>query len=410
MQTIEASFEIVTPMFIGGGNPNDVELRPPSIKGALRFWWRALQWGQCLQGRTSQAALAELYKQEAEMFGAAVKDDKYGQGKLQIRLEKFLGNPELPSLSKYDDISSGQTYLLGQGLYHFRNGFLKKALYADQSFTIRLTLSDDVEPETVLNTLLIWGLLGGLGSRSRRGWGSVAIRSLIYKKNLGEKEGVAIEIPNSIDAYKTRLQELLTNKAPTLPPFTAFSSETRIDLSKTGNNALNLLGEVGLEMQMYRSYGKKDHSGIHKVAGKKAEPTFAKSDHDVVLFDFAQERIPINTITNPPKRVIFGLPHNYFFADKTKVDVIAIDTKIPINKKKERQHRRASPLFIHIHKFGSGECIAVQSLLEADFLPATYKIQLENTTKNSKKKGTTVELPCTINWADITDYLNRFFR
>jgi CRISPR-associated protein Cmr1 len=48
METIEAVYRIVTPMFIGGADqkPND-GVRAPSFKGMLRFWWRALNWGRC---------------------------------------------------------------------------------------------------------------------------------------------------------------------------------------------------------------------------------------------------------------------------------------------------------------------------------------------------------------------------
>ncbi len=376
MQTIEASFEIVTPMFIGGGD-DDVELRPPSIKGALRFWWRALHWGQCLQeaNQNNNAALKILHQREAILFGAAVKDDKYGQGKLQLRLklEKNLKEAQLPNPS------IGQTYLLGQGLYHFKNGLLKKALDANQSFTIRLKLADDVKPEAVLNTLLLWGLLGGLGSRSRKGWGSVAIRSLKYT---GKSDIETPAIPDSLTVYKETVKKLLSNKATALPLFTAFSNNTRIDVSKNGANALTLLGDIGMEMQMYRSYGKNG-----QVAHQPAEQNF-KGDHDMIL-DFAGgERISTH-----PQRVIFGLPHNYFFSSGTKVDVHAVDAN-------GSEHRRTSPLFIHVHKFASGDCVAVQSLLKADFLPATDKIQLKG-----KKE---LNLACSVDWNVITQYLDRF--
>ncbi|ASF46389.1 type III-B CRISPR module RAMP protein Cmr1 [Methylovulum psychrotolerans] len=386
MQTIEARFEIVTPMFIGGGNPDEVELRPPSIKGALRFWWRALHWGQCLgiQNNNISDALTLLHEREAALFGAAANDDKYGQGKLQIRLTLEENLREYP---RPTNLPSGQAYLLGQGLYHFDNGLLKKALDANQHFTIHLKLANDVKPEPVLNTLLIWGLLGGLGSRSRKGWGSVAIRSLIYKKSLGE-DGRAIEVPDTTNTYKTKVQELLMDLAPCLPPFTAFSKKTRIDLSKIGNNALTLLGGIGQEMQMYRSYGRRDRQGNHVVGNQPAEQNFG-NDHDLIL-DFFGHR----SITTHPERVIFGLPHNYFFSNGAKVDVHAVDATTG------SEHRRSSPLFIHIHKFTSGDCIAVQSLLKANFLPATDKIQL--------KAKTALNLACSVDWNVINQYLDRF--
>ncbi|MBK9462163.1 MAG: type III-B CRISPR module RAMP protein Cmr1 [Sphingobacteriales bacterium] len=42
MHTITFTCETITPMFLSGANQDVPELRPPSIKGALRFWWRAM--------------------------------------------------------------------------------------------------------------------------------------------------------------------------------------------------------------------------------------------------------------------------------------------------------------------------------------------------------------------------------
>jgi CRISPR-associated protein Cmr1 len=45
MKTITFSCETITPMFLSGADGQKPELRPPSIKGALRFWWRAMNGG-----------------------------------------------------------------------------------------------------------------------------------------------------------------------------------------------------------------------------------------------------------------------------------------------------------------------------------------------------------------------------
>jgi len=391
VKTIEASFEIVTPMFISGGD-NEADLRPPSIKGALRFWWRALHWGQCLQETDNEKeALKQLYKLEAELFGAAVNNGEYGQGKLLLKLNsgfknnEFKDSPPLP----------GTTYLLGQGLYN------NKYLSANQSFTLTLKIRepkvpDDSVIEGVINSLLLWGLLGGLGSRGRKGFGSVSISSLkLISKNNGEATIEERPIPKTKDSYKQTVESLLKELSGDLPSFTALSSKTRIDISNTGNNAENLLNNIGMEMQLYRSYGRKNKNGQRKVAGKDAEMNF-ESDHHI-MFDFSQGK----NIQEHPKRVVFGLPHNYFFSsNKCNIDVNAVDSTM---QGKDSQYRRSSPLFIHIHKLKDNEYIAVQSLIPATFLPAEYKIRLE--IKKTKKK---VSIPCKIDWDDIHTYLNRF--
>ena len=84
MEKIEATFRIVTPMFIGGANQDPSDgIRPPSVKGVLRFWWRALSWGEAYRqakGNKSKA-LKILHEKEILLFGgAADSNKKSGQG------------------------------------------------------------------------------------------------------------------------------------------------------------------------------------------------------------------------------------------------------------------------------------------------------------------------------------------
>ena len=390
MQIIEADYNIVTPMFIGGGDKQEApEIRPPSIKGALRFWWRALQWGDCLnsQNQDVSAALIELHKQEAVLFGAAAKDEAYGQGKvlLKVKVSKVGG---LKFTHNKSPRSPSQAYLLGQGLYHFKKYDLHASITANQSFKVVLKLHDDVDASSIKKALLLFGLLGGLGSRARRGWGSVAIKALSYTNT--EKQIEQISIPHNKETFKHCLSELLTNIPTSLPPFTAFSQLTQIHISEESTNAEGLLTSVGAQMQRYRSYGKAGGDGVHKVNGQVAEQNF-KNDHDLV-YDFANKK----PITKHPHRVVFGLPHNYFLSGgNTQVDVNG-----------ESFSRRASPLLIHIHQFPNGDCIAVHTLLTSQFLPQDEKIELikDPKVKPNYKKS----IPCDIDWKDITNYLERF--
>jgi len=383
MQTLTAHYQIVTPMFIGGANRDDTpEIRPPSIKGALRFWWRALHWGECLQHADNDAnkALHLLYQQEAELFGAAFRDKQYGQGKILLKVKKL---PE--KQAKIKAPSPGQQYLLGQGLYHFRDGLLRTALDSNQTFILELKLDNEVDVQPVINTIMLFGLLGGLGSRARKGWGSVAIQSLVYTDTKKNKHTIAV--PTDKASYKKAITEILSQLPDKSPPFTAFSKQTRIDLSLSGLSPDSLLTAIGNEQQMYRSYGRNAGDG-YKVNGKEAEQNF-KGDHDLV-FDFAHG----GTVKTYPKRVIFGLPHNYYFSDKTKVDIDA-------ESEQGQSSRRASPLMIHIHQFSSGESIAIQSLMKAAFLPQNKKVELKTGAKIQK-------VPCHVEWTVVENYLDRF--
>lgn len=62
---IDATYRVATPLFCSGADPNRAEIRLPSFKGALRFWWRALAWPRY------GGNLGEIQKQEDALFGSA---------------------------------------------------------------------------------------------------------------------------------------------------------------------------------------------------------------------------------------------------------------------------------------------------------------------------------------------------
>jgi len=50
-------------MFLAGADGKTPELRAPSIKGAVRFWWRAMN--GCL-------SIKDLKEKESEIFGSYI--------------------------------------------------------------------------------------------------------------------------------------------------------------------------------------------------------------------------------------------------------------------------------------------------------------------------------------------------
>lgn len=419
MKTVEATFRIVTPMFIGGADQTpDDGVRPPSVKGALRFWWRAMNWNKfrAATGATDASALKELHDAEAKLFGLSAKTvngkQVGGQGcfLLQVTNEKFEGH------GAYDQ--AGQKYLLGQGVNarNCLNGgtFSTKILF-------RPTVSEH-ERKEVVKALMAWGLLGGLGSRSRHGIGSVAVMEL---------NGTAIynppKIPKNISEYKNVLAwlGLPPDDGIDLPPFSAFSKHSRVDCSLTGSNAMNLLNKVGIEMKKYRSYGLyNERTKQHEVDGKKAEKNFSP-DHDEML-KAVQGTSPMTL----PCRAVFGLPHNYFFKSEfnklqkekkeglTRAGINELDAEreakqyakrnavVELSPSSEERARRASPLLIHAHQFPDNTVAIIQTLLPATFLPIGEKITFKAKRLSGGQKK--ISVPTSMNWNTIIDYLDRF--
>ncbi|EKO3893595.1 type III-B CRISPR module RAMP protein Cmr1 [Vibrio metschnikovii] len=389
--SLKADFQVVTPMFIGDGQQKADSIRPPAIKGALRFWWRALNWARCLNEAGNETeALNQLHTEEAALFGLAAKQDSSanlqgGQGVFSLRVTQNT------KASKEWDPKSGTQYLLGQGLWHFKTKLQREFIDKSGLFCVELCFKSfrlqqvatkiNLDSQAIKNTLddalFAFGLLGGLGSRARRGLGAVSITGY---------QGSRWPVPQNVQDYKKALQELLkfTSSVSGLPPFTAFSANSRLDVSCQGRSAIELLEKVGNELQMYRSWGKDNN-----VNRKSAEKNFP-DDHDQTL-RATQDQQP----GKAPQRAVFGLPHNYYFSSK--------ESKVDIHVKKDAAgERRASPLIIHPHILADGNCVIVQLLLPAVFLPG-------NNPMLEYKSKRTFTLPVNnADWSVITRFMDRF--
>lgn len=372
---LRATFHINTPMFVAGSNQKEAELTPTAFKGVMRFWWRALNWSKIyLKHNDKSSALKELHKQEAQLFGLASGENKGGQGKCLVNT-LTLSNPrnwQLPANR------NGIVYLLGQGLYRHGAGLTRPALLNNQSFTIDLTVAQN-SVKSIQDTLQIFGLLGGLGSRSRHGFGSVTLTKL-EEKSLTDADYRVIDFEK--DAKKA-LTELLTKyqcrENNELPPLSAFYRETRIDIVKlTDKNPNEALDRIGKNQQSYRSYGSKNRQGEYKVNGEDPERNFT-DDHDLIL-RFINDR---NKPNKHPRRVVFGLPHNYRYSSGANHRV---DAKIG---------RRASPLIQHIHLYNN-QYFLIHTFLKSEFLPHNEKIKVGNTDVN-----------CNVDYQVIENFMDR---
>ncbi len=283
----------------------------------------------------------------------------------------------------------GHQYLLGQGLYHFSKKYLRSALEPGE---LRLRLLFRAETtlenrESIAQSLLAMGLLGGLGSRGRKGFGSLAIQAL---------EGSDLRVPVDLNDLQRTMTHVIAVRLDSLPPYTAFSRKSRIDAIPANSNrdAWALLGELGAEMQLYRSWGQKG-----KVAGNVAEQNFP-DDHDL-----ARDAILGNPVSVHPRRTVFGLPHNYFFsslaAPNNKLDVNAVSPQPGGGWSDIGNNRRASPLFIHLHEFPDQRRAGILALLPAQFLPVGWQIGLKN-------KGPVHRVEPDPDWTVLHDFMDRF--
>lgn len=203
--TLTATYRIVTPMFCSGADQSRAELRLPSFKGALRFWWRSLY---------GHLSTDELHEEEAKLFGSSGR----GQSKVRMRW----GDPprEQTSTQKKWSPTQWQAYT-GYGLIETTGGEKRDFLQPGSAFSIRLISHN---PETlekhVMPALLAIGLFGGLGGRSRKGWGSLTLEAIEAD---GEQRWTA---PTNVEELRDKINALLsigTSDQSKQPDHTAFS-------------------------------------------------------------------------------------------------------------------------------------------------------------------------------------------
>jgi CRISPR-associated protein Cmr1 len=328
MGTIEASYRMTTPMFLAGADQKQAELRLPSFKGALRFWWRSLMWGKVRDW-------GELRAREASLFGAA--DQNAGQSKVRLRimsqkLESVVNSGEVFEGGR---LKGGAQYL-GYGVMKV-SAELTRAMIPAGSFTVACglhpSLTDD-ERRQLIDALILLGTLGGLGSKSRKGYGSLTLTQM----KVDQQSYSLTEAPP-----EARLTSILKDLADEQPEWTAWSRKSRLVIVTGGSRSMEVLDRLGIEQVLYRSWGR---NGM--VLGQKSEKNFTQ-DHDLSKGQNVPIRYPIRTA--------FGLPHNY---GKNK----------EVGPASQNLDRRASPLFLHVHQVSNAsQPIGLVAFLPSRFLP-----------------------------------------
>jgi len=213
MKTITFECEIITPMFLGGADGQTPELRPPSIKSMMRFWWRALN---------GYLPFGELKKIESKRFGAS--NEKIGRSKFNIRTS----NNKL-MVQKYPPI--------------LHKNFKSNGISPNQS--VYIILSSQYENiKEYADILKISLILGGFGKRARRGFGSVRILNIDNQPyNLEYELRNILKLVNDISGNKYKIGN--GNKIELKDDLTAqYSFLKEIQLGKEYDSWKDLLGKI----------------------------------------------------------------------------------------------------------------------------------------------------------------------
>jgi CRISPR-associated protein Cmr1 len=184
----ERKYELITPLFGGGVEPkkNDLAqlINGKSVRGQLRFWWRA-----CKGVGTTE----EMKRNESEVWGAASQPSQPLTSKVSLSVSVTRhGDPDVPFIMvrnrpRPDDRSSIVTPYAAFSLQptddEMRDALRRgeevriESVQVGVEFSLLIAFPTDVRDQ-VESALWCWETFGGIGGRTRRGFGSIALKSV----------------------------------------------------------------------------------------------------------------------------------------------------------------------------------------------------------------------------------------
>lgn len=347
MNSITFKCEVVTPMFLAGADGREPELRAPSIKGAMRFWWRAMH------GDTGVKALRE---REAEIFGGGGDNARRSQIAIKITENKV----RQQKCSEFtNDNNTGIRYLFFAPLFLTnRDGYRPDK---DRTFKISFASINEFALQEAIKAFAFLVFFGGIGSRTRRGAGVIAVKE--FAGNAIDSLDDILKVFNTkevgdVDSLKAHLEATLksfmNNSAAANGKYSSVigSSVYLLEPKDDWKNALEVIGRV------YKTERNRLKSQVEKT------PNFG--------FPIQHRK----TSTKPKLTMGCGVPYKK-------------DQKWKI---RDFSDRRSSPLIITLIKTQNDKFFPVALNLTGELLPSGKKIvdkyanELNNDSSELKKR------------------------
>ena len=169
------SLAIVTPILGGGYRarvPDDVDfIRVPTVRGHLRFWWRAL-----FAGRFENSA--SLYEAETKLWGGpGGGPDKAPAVRSPVEVRIEVTDRGREEQGDIDPRTTDGAYVLFPARSERTQGQMTRAPIPRRTgVTFKLTVTAPAEDiAAVRDAVRAWILFGGYGGRTRRGLGGLTV-------------------------------------------------------------------------------------------------------------------------------------------------------------------------------------------------------------------------------------------
>lgn len=366
-QEYRLSLCTVTPLFMAGAETRGVaELRPPALRGAMRYWLRAAVGG--VHG-DDDSGLLRVKEIEGRTFGST-DETKAGASAVTVRVstENFTSPLEFRKQTAIRTIKNGtpiqqptgRDYLYWSmapsGRIQTENYQAAKQYWPD-GITFDLVLQKRPsalrdERSLLWATAAAWLLVqfGGVGSRSRRTAGSLSstrsqeINGLKFASTATSCMQLADELTQGLRLARSMFATTSSPSSVSNPSsFDILHAHAcRIWVLGMWTNSSTAVDSIGAALRDFRSYREPDHTNVARWLGGAAIPTV--------------------------ERAAFGLPIPFRYSDGGPSGIVQGRLRNPTID------RRASPLWLKITRTQNGRYAGVATLFKSAFLPAGEKL------------------------------------
>ena len=369
MQEVRVKLETVTPMFLGGAEARGAppELRPPSFRGAMRYWLRALLGG--VYGNN----LDKVSTIEGDVFGSASADNGSASAiNLRIIQSKFSEEAFTRSNTSQGEEPPGSDYLYwsmarsgnpDKNNYQPPKHAIKPGTQFELSLSTRPGASKALLFDYSLPSLWLAMNLGGIGARSRRTAGSfspanpLTSNNLDFHINTAPRAEIAIQIGKAIQTMRAKLG--ISQEKIQIDPPSEFDilhpNVCQIWVLGVWDNPNSAINVLGKRMRDFRNRREPDHRNVAK---------------------WLDENQPPQTI----ERSVFGLPIPYRYTPRNGEQ--ALSGTIQGRLQNPMIDRRSSPLWLTVNKLHPKGYVGIATLFHSRFLPENEKLHAKKRRAN----------------------------
>ncbi len=362
-------YKLITPLFGGGVEAQKADpittIRGPSIRGQLRFWWRATRGGQF------GGDLKKMRQAEYAIWGSAAKKDEKNSGPSEVSLAiKILNEgkpfPAVDSKGKPVANIGDQKSVYSYVAFPLRDTKDAKVLQgAEFELTIRYPRKLEAD---IRAAFWAWETFGGIGARTRRGFGAL---------QLTHTNGKEVQLPSSGELQKHIengfQNHLKTEKFQHGVPALARGCAIVVSASKR-NEAVQTWQFLFDKMKAFRQSRYRDKDNRPYGRSKWPEPDTTRR----LTGDHSKGHEPKHSVDGKFPRAQFGLPIILKFKDE---DEKAGDPSAHTLKPSDSE-RWASPLFLRPFACSDGY-IGLAIRLTSSLSDIDGGIVLEDKDKNS---------------------------